>query len=255
VSGTRSFVYGVVAAPAAVRVTAAGVGGAPVRAVERGDLAALVSDLGADQVPGRREDLDAHAQVLAQTIESVTVVPMRFGVSLDSDDAVREQLLARNEELLRQLLRDLDGHVQATLKAFYIEDALLREIVRSNPEIARLREATAGRDDDPATHSARLQLGQMVAAAVEAQRAADADALLRRIQPLVADVRTEQPTHERIALHAQLLVRRDRAAELEAAVEELAGAHAEQLRLRYVAPLAPFSFSEVALDAEEPSWA
>jgi hypothetical protein len=253
-SDRRSFVYGVVAAPAAVRVTAAGVGGAPVRAVERGALAALVSDLGADTVPGRREDLDAHATVLAQAIEAGTVVPMRFGVSLDDDDAVRERLLARNEALLLELLRVLDGHVQATVKAFYLEDALLRQVVRSDPEIARLRDQSRGRED-AATHAARVQLGQLVAQAVEAQRAADGDAILGRLAPLLADVRVEQPAHERIALHAQLLVSRDRAAELEAAVEKLAGEQADRLRFRYVAPLAPFSFSEVALDAEEPSWA
>jgi Gas vesicle synthesis protein GvpL/GvpF len=253
-SDRRSFVYGVVAAPAAVRVTAAGVGGAPVRAVERGALAALVSDLDADAVPGRREDLDAHARVLAQAIESGTVVPMRFGVSLDDDDAVRARLLARNEAVLAELLRALDGHVQATLKVFYLEDALLRHVVRSNPEIGRLREQTRGRED-AASHAARVQLGQLVSQAVEAQRAADGDAILARLAPLAADVRVEQPAHERIALHAQLLVARERAAQLEAAVAEMAAEHGERLRVRYVAPLAPFSFSEVALDAEEPSWA
>jgi hypothetical protein len=251
---SRAFVYGVVPAKAEPRVNVDGLGGRPVRTVARGELAAIVSDLGDDKVPGRREDLDAHAAVLADAIRSGTVVPMRFGVSLENDKAVQERLLGRNEARLQELLRALEGHVQATLKAFYLEDALLRQIVRSNEEIARLREATRGRED-ASTQGLRVRLGQLVADAVETQRAVDQRELLSKLEPLVTDMRVEQPAHERVALHVQMLVRRDRATQLEAAAEELARLHEERLRFRYVAPLAPFSFSEIPLEAEEPAWA
>jgi hypothetical protein len=246
------FVYGVTAAaPAAA---AAGVENRPVRAVTHGELAALVSDLDPGKVPGRREDLDAHARVLAEAIEAQTVVPMRFGVVMDDDDAVRETLLVRNRPTLRELLGRLDGHVQLTLKAFYLQDALLLEVVRSNPEVARLRELVAGRDD-ASTHGARVRLGQLVAQAVEVRRAADERALLERLSPLVADIVVEPPAHERMALHAQLLVARARREEVDAVVHELSERHADRLRFRYIGPLAPFSFAEVPLDAGDPAWA
>jgi hypothetical protein len=128
------------------------------------------------------------------------------------------------------------------------------EVVRSNPEIARLREAVAGRED-ASTHGARVRLGQLVAQAIETQRAADERALVERLSPLLADLVVEPPAHERIALHLQMLVPRARREELDAVVRELSEKQADRLRFRYIGPLAPFSFAEVPLDAGDPAWA
>src|SRR5215212_3947232 len=87
------YVYGVTTVPG--RTATAGLRGvgeppAGVRAVEGGDLAALVSDVAAGWTAARREDVQAHDEVLSRTIESETIVPMRFGVVMDSDDHVRQ---------------------------------------------------------------------------------------------------------------------------------------------------------------------
>jgi hypothetical protein len=247
-----AFVYGIV--PAAFEPPALdGLGDppAPVRVVGAGDLGALVSDLPDDALPGTRDDLAAHARVLAAIVEAgATVVPVRFAMVLDDDEAVRERLLEGRREELVALLRALEDRVQYTLKAVYDEAALLREITAGNAEIAFLSGETRGRPDAEVQRE-KIRLGELVARAVEQQREADERAVAAPLDPVAERIVLESPRHDRIAVHAQILVGRARAAELEEAVGRLAEQHGGRMTFRLVGPLAPWSFSDVQLEAEE----
>jgi hypothetical protein len=246
---TSLYVYGVIPASDAGRWPgAAGIGGpsAEVSTIEVGELAALVSALPPDRTPGRRDDLEAHRNVASLAIELGTVVPMRFGIVMDSEESVREELLTRHAPEFTDLLRKLDGQVQMTVRAFYAEDALLRAVMQSDGEIAR-RSAAIQAVPEAESHAERIALGELVAAAVDARRARDERALLERLTPLATDVRADPPGSERVALDAQLLVRRDRRDELDEAVRELGAALEGYLALRYIGPLPPYSFAELSL--------
>jgi hypothetical protein len=250
---TSLYVYGVIpAADARGWPAEAGIGdpSAKVSTVEAGELAALVSALPPDRAPGRREDLETHRRVLSLATERGTTVPMRFGMVMDSEDVVRERLLVRHGAELTELLHTLDGQVQMTVRAFYAEDALLRAVMEANPDIARRYAAIEGLSELE-SRAERIALGELVAAGIDERRGRDEQALLDRLKPLATDVKVEPPGSERVALDAQLLVPRDRRAELDAAVSELGTALEGYLALRYIGPLPPYSFSELSLEPEE----
>ena len=249
-----AFVYAVVPAdldPPAL----AGVGEAPLRMVRSGDLAALVSELPDDAVPGTREDLAAHARVLAALVDAgATVTPVRFGMVLDSEEAVRELLLDARRDVLTGLLRDLADRVQFTVKAVYDENVLIREVAAADPEIGRLSAATRGRPDEE-VHREKVRLGELVAGGIERRKAADEQAVLERLDRVAERILAESPQHERLAAHAQLLIQRGAVPELQAEVERLVGEQEGRMTFRLVGPLAPWSFSDVELEAPEASWA
>jgi hypothetical protein len=250
---TALYVYGVIpAADAAGWPGADGVDGpaAQVRAIQEGDLAALVSDIPGDRVPCRREDLEAHRRVLALAIEHGTAIPMRFGMVMDSEDLLRQRLLLKHGPELGDLLRTLDGQVQMTIRAFYAEDALLRHVMETNEDIAKRTAALEGLPE-LATRTERIALGELVAAAVDARRTRDEQALLERLKPFASDVRVDPPGGERVALNAQLLVPRARRVALDDAVRELGSALQGYLALRYIGPLPAYSFSELSLESRE----
>jgi len=123
--------------------------------VEHADLMALTSRLRRPRLAAR--DLRAHWRVLEQAFERTTVLPVRFGTVMETEDDVRERLLAPNAERLSALLEEMSGLIQLNLKGRYDEDALLRQIVRENPAIDKLRELLGGDLEIPATRL-RLQL-------------------------------------------------------------------------------------------------
>jgi hypothetical protein len=243
------YVYGIVRPPDALSISSPGVGdGARVGVVSHGELGAIVSRFDGDVVQANRRNLTAHSDVLQEALATTTVVPMRFGVVLPSEQAVVDELLrARHDELVR-LLEDVEGRVELSVKAFYRGDVALREVVRDDPAIARLSQATRGLPE-AATYYDRVRLGQLVAEAVRAKRVEDAAPILERLRPLADAVVADEELPERMVLKAAFLVARDRVPEFDRAVDEIARDVSERLQLKYLGPLAPHTFATFTLPA------
>jgi hypothetical protein len=232
------YVYGI-ARPGGPRET-------EVRAVDGAGLQALVTDVPDGWRTAGRADLEAHDRVLAELIDHETVVPMRFGVVMGSDEEVRERLLEPHADELTALLDTLEGHVQMSVKAYYVDDGLLREVLRRRPWLKRRADALS---ELPvaASQQQRIGLGRDVAEAVEEQRALDEQMLAAPLAALAADVRIQPSPSDRQAASIQLLVAADRRPALDAAVADLAREHGDRFAIRYVGPVPPYSFADIVL--------
>jgi hypothetical protein len=212
-------------------------------------VAAVVSDVPPDWRAATRADVEAHDRVLAGLVDHETVVPMRFGIVMASDDQVRERLLERHAEELASLLEQLEGRVQMALKAYYVDESLLREVLKRRPELKQRSDSLEGLPVAMTQHE-RIALGRDVAEAVEEQRALDERALVEPLAQVAADVRVEPVASDRQALSVQLLLDAQRRPQLDATVRRLTDEHRERFGFRYVGPLAPYSFTDFSLDEE-----
>jgi len=204
-------------------------------AIEHGDLAAVAARKWAGPVRAKRRELLAHADVVQRVFDHGPVLPLRFGTVFDSDTDVVDSFLAPRHDELSRLLRELDGLAELSVRAHYVEDAVLRELVRDDPKIRRLRER----------RGAELALGEAVASALLARRAADADAIVHSLVPHARRVLVEEPRAEYEVLRAAFLVERKRLGAFDQAVEKTARARAGLLVFKYVGPLPPHSFVEL----------
>jgi hypothetical protein len=238
-----SYVYGIVD-DAAANPSGRGINDAPLQVVHGEGAAALVSELEArEQLQFGRSELMVHARVLEEALGRGTVLPMRFGVVLEGTDAVRHDLLEARAQELHMQLREMAGKVEIRVRATYEEDALLREVVKENPDIARKREALSGQPED-ATYYERINLGEMISKAVDRKREADAQAFLDALAPHAAGVQVADPSHERVALNASFLVERKQMKTFEDAVEGVAAKQVGRMRVTFSDPLPPHSFVE-----------
>jgi hypothetical protein len=241
------YVYGVT--PTREAPDASGIAGAPVRSVPGEGVAALVSDLPqVEQVALGRDELNAHSGVLDRALEGGPVLPMRFGVVMENEAAVRDRLLLPHRDQLHQQLDRLTGKVEVRLRATYEEQTLMREVVAEDRGIISLRESIRGKPDD-ATYYERIRLGEMVAEAVARKREADAETLLAALNPLAIDTVAGEPPHERVALSASFLIEHDRLDEFDDAVDQIGQAQEGRMRLKYAGPLPPYSFVELSSEA------
>jgi hypothetical protein len=212
-----------------------------LRLIEAGDLAALVGTPPSDRPLGRAADLLAHDRLLAELVAAGTpVLPMRFGVVLDDDAAVSDELLdARRDDLLEQL-ELVTGRVQYTVKARYEQDAVLREVLDEEPEVRQLR-GGRGEPETAETLDRRIRLGQLVVQALERRRPRDAAEMLRVIGDQVA-TRQREPSAPEEVLNAAFLVERKEAAGFERRVERVAEQQAGRLRVTLLGPLPAYDF-------------
>jgi hypothetical protein len=245
------YVYGVVATGSLDAPELEGVRAQAVVQIEDDGLAALASELPEPDVRVRRRDLQAHLDVMEAAFERTTIIPCSFGTAFPSEEAVREELLGARREHLLELLEVLDRRAQFELSVVYDDETVLREVVRSEPEIAKLSSQT--REGGDATYFARMRLGELVAEALEARRRADAGSLLDALAPHAEAVEVQDARQDRV-LKASFLVPQDRIRVFEHAVEQLAEDGNGRMRFQLVGPLPPTAFVRPA-DAEVGAWA
>lgn len=249
----KVYVYGVIAASGDTAPQVEGIEAAPVRLVGRPELGALVSDLGTDALSAPKA-VRAHWRVLEEASQDATIVPVRFGMVMESEDAVVARLLEANQETLSALLHDVAGKVQLTVKGKYDEDRMLREIVQSTPAVAELNERLRTVSVEAAYYD-RIRLGELVAEEVERRRLADTDQALRLLTPVAVEVREQEVRTATAAFDLAFLVPRDGVEAFTKAVRALDEAVGDRIALSYVGPAPPYSFAEANLDQGSPAWA
>jgi hypothetical protein len=223
---------------------------APTRVVESEGIAAIVSSVRELPVKPTRANLAAHHEVIERAAGDTTVLPMRFGFVMSDEDEVASELLQpHRDELLEQLTR-FDGHVELGVKVYYREDSFLRDVVREDRAIARLREATQ-RLTPEAGYYQRIRLGELVFEAVDRKRREQAGQIRRALEPLASAVASDADPPDRVVLKAAFLVEDQRVPEFEERVEDLASRNPDALHFKLVGPVPPYSFVTVA--ASEPA--
>ena len=234
ISTTGLYCYGVTWAETARPQQAAGLGGKPVEPVRFEELAALASRAPAGKVRARRADLMCHFDVLRSAFERGTVIPLRFGIVFDDEETIVEEFLKPRRDELVGLLRELRDRVELRVTAHYREEAILAEIVRDNPRVARLR----GERSQPV----QIELGELVARELQARTHRDARAILQRLGSLALDHEIDEEPIEHQVLRASFLIERKRVRAFDAAMEDLASGQAGRIDFKYVGPLPPHSF-------------
>jgi len=187
--------------------------------------------------------------VLEAASAQATVLPVRFGTVMADDAAVRAQLLTANAPRLEALLKELTGRVQVGVKGTYQQDELLRGVVAASPTVAALRKKIDGLPEQ-ATYYERIRLGELVAAEVERRRDDDAARARARLEPLAAATRPEGVGTPDAAFYLAFLVDRERLDEFTAAVNDVIAQLGDHIDVRYVGPLAPYSFADMEPAAE-----
>lgn len=231
------YLYGVVDA-GSPGVQTPGVEDTPVELVHHGEVAALTSPTADTEVLPRRGALVAHTRVLDEAIAQGPVLPAPFGTVLPDADALRDEVLEARHDALRGDLSRLRDVVEVRVRGDYEEAEALTHIVRSDREVARLRERAS-------THADKVRLGELVTADLRQLADEHARRVTESLRPLAREVAVEDPAGALELPRLSFLVGRDDVEELTAAAARLDAGFGEVLRLRVAGPLAPHSFVEV----------
>lgn len=245
-----TYLYGIVRPPDGKQKWGTGVGNPPskLRLVAHGDVAALVSDTSAQETEseGRalRRDLRAHEEAVRHAMEFGTILPVSFGTIFDDDEQLVQELLEPNGDELDGLLEEFDGLVELTLKADFIEDAIIARLLERDPELLAWRDsARFGGGEE------QIAFGQALSQAIEEEAAVRAERLFATLGPLAEDVEAGPPGRGTAVLKASFLVRQDRLKAFDSAVEKLIADVRGLIEFDYLGPLPPYSFIHLNLGA------
>lgn len=240
---TAAYVYGIVPEGSPLPEGLTGIGDCPCRVSGQDHgVIAVISGIPADRALGTAADLRAHASVIDTLARSGPVLPIRFGAVLDGEDAVRTELLEPYREEFAGRLDGLRGRDQFTVRGRYEGDTALREVLAEEPEVRRLTEEL--RDlDEIAGRAGNIQLGELVARALDRKRQADTEVLAQALTPHAVAVADHPSPPAGTAADMAFLVDRSRRRGFEDAAEELARNWQGRIRLSLAGPQAPYDFA------------
>jgi hypothetical protein len=190
----------------------------------------------------RRRDLNRHLSVIERVFSTTTVLPFPFGTVVDDERALRAGVLEARSHELRQALDRLRGRSQFNVKAQYDEESILREVVRDEPSVRRLRDDA--RKLGEAGHFARIRLGELVTQSLQARRGRDAARIVARLREVCDDLALDEARDELTVMKGSFLV--EDVARFDEALEELASGDGGRLRYDSIGPLPPAAFAAEA---------
>jgi Gas vesicle synthesis protein GvpL/GvpF len=227
------------------------VGGGVLSVLDCGPIAALVSPIDEPEVMAARRHMMAHTKVIEATMAAVTLLPMRFGIIVDGPEPVRAAL-APKQEMILQALAGLDGCIEAGIRASWNDAVLYREIVAARPDIGRRAEAL-GKLNPTAAYYDRIELGREVDSAMAVKRHEERRHLMERLKPIALKHVNLPETDDMSVMNVALLIRREREAEVVAAIEAIDREEGERLQLKIVSPAPVYNFVRMRLEFAPPT--
>jgi hypothetical protein len=245
----RYYIYGITSMGSAEFLTACSVGveAGPVELLPIGRLRVVASTLGdRDILPVRRNTI-GHTKVLEELMgRQMTVLPMQFGVVIDSLESIGRVILPRETQLFG-LLANLDGKMEVGITVKFNREALFQEIAAERPNVSSRSRALQSKDEVKSYHD-RVALGQEVERLVRAQNEADRNEILACIKPFCLDHKELKITDDMTVLRTACLIDAKTEPELYETVESFSKKRHMRCDISYLAPVPPYNFVRANLD-------
>lgn len=237
------YCYAVVPASTSLPDGITGLGGHRLETLAVGSLAVVYSRI-AGRIRPQRSNLAIHQKVLTDLCRTADVLPMSFGTLAD-EAAVMKNLIGSNADPLAEALARVGGKVEMTLRlSLAVENAFVHLVAID----ADLREARDAMLAVP-SHENKVSVGRLFENKLARLRDQASESVASHLEPVVAEVKANQPRSEKQILALSLLIARDAQDAFDAAVARAAEAFDDNYTFEISGPWPPQSFVDIRLDA------
>ena len=210
------------------------------------DIAALVSNAPIKKYRISRENSITHEKAIEAVMAEHTVLPVRFATVTEDEEKVMKILEAEYERF-RELLNQMKDKTELGFKAIFKEDVVYKHILEKHENIRALKEKIAPLPPEK-THHQRMEIGEMVEAALQQEKQTIEEDILNSLSPLAVEVKTNDPYGELMIINAAFLVEKEKEAEFDNQVQELGDKYGEKVKFKFVGMLPPFNFINLVIE-------
>ncbi|MFZ2969658.1 MAG: GvpL/GvpF family gas vesicle protein [Minisyncoccia bacterium] len=226
-----------------------------------GDLTAAISGtylINFDQLDKKElaEFISVHEQVNNRLIKDYDVVPMRFGMIVESKEEVLN-VLKKAYFQFKTSLAKVAAKNEFIVEAFWDEKNIIEKIARENIEIHKLRKKASSRGRILGL-TVKIKLGKLIFEALELRRKEYIESVLSFLANYFpnfaagklfdsAEDEITSVTSRKMLLNYSFLVEKSSESELAAKLSELQEKYKDELKFKYIGPMAPYSFVDIKL--------
>jgi hypothetical protein len=224
-----------------------GMNAQPVQFHELPPFAIAYSEAQQERYLASRANLITHETVLESLMKAINPhqavpLPLQFGLVVEEWEEVQQDLLIPHEAKLKELINNLIGKREVSVKLFWNQNEELNLAVAESKGLQQSREALVGK---VLSMDEAIAIGQELESAIEQRQQIIIDAFVNTLKPLSHEYEEGEMLTESMIYNGSFLIDWDKEPEFAIAVEALDLQFENRLRIRYNDFTAPYNFVNV----------
>lgn len=209
------------------------------------NISAVVSNSPKEKYELWREYIYAHEKSIETVMKLHTVLPVRFSTIAENDLSVKKILEDEYDsfiELLKNIKykKELGLIARANMNMFFID------ILEKNKDIKILKDKIESLPYT-ASYSWRVEIGRMVETALEKEKETYKTEILDNLSPLAVEVKSNKVYGQQMLINAAFLIDKQKEAQFEQSVEELADRHRDKIKYKLLNEIPPYNFINLVI--------
>jgi hypothetical protein len=226
-----------------ITFSTAGFDGAPIEIIHWDDFSCVVSDTDISEKEINRENAIAHEKVLEEVMQKSAIVPIAFGHVAKSEEEIKDKLLDSHKDKLTEALEYLDGKIELSIKAYWLDLApIFVTIAGENDEIRKIKSKKKQSRDD------LMRAGEIAAKMLEVRKESFSNEIISCFDEVTVDKRSCKLFGDQMIVNLAFLVEgqylKTFDEKMNAFEETLADSN---VKFKYTGPVPPYNFISLNL--------
>ncbi|MCL6434647.1 MAG: GvpL/GvpF family gas vesicle protein [Leptolyngbyaceae cyanobacterium HOT.MB2.61] len=238
------YLYGIFPPPGPQGLELEGLDKQPVQLQTIDGFAFLYSDAQQERYLASRKNLLGHEKVLEQAMQAGyrTLLPLQFGLIIESWEAVSQQLTSPYGDQLKKLFSRLEGQQEVSVKVFWTQDVELQMLLDENQDLREKRDRLEGKT---LSMDQVVSIGQAIEQAIESRKQSIINAFRQQLNSFATEVVENDTLTESMIYNAAYLIPWEVEPEFSTQVEALDQFFHGRLKIRYNNLTAPYNFAQL----------
>lgn len=192
------------------------------------------------------KDLVTHQFVIEKVMEKFTIIPVKFGTMLESENEVRK-FLEKGYFFLRNMLRQMEGKIELDVVASWKMPQAVVSLYRRSSRIKR-KQAEIAALGAKATLKDKVTLGKLVERALKTKKVRFSKLIAQTLKKEAVDFYPHDLADETMVFNGAFLIERQNEEFFNKSVNLLDQKLEDTLNFRLVGQLPPYSFATVVIE-------
>jgi len=238
------YLYGIFPAPGPASLEVQGLDKQPIATHTIDGFTFLYSVAQQERYLASRKHLLGHERVLEAAMQAGyrTLLPLQFGLIIETWDRVIEELITPRSDALKRLFAKLEGCREVSVKVLWEPDAELNQLMAENAELREERDRLEGKQ---LSMDQVVSIGQSIEAAIDDRKSQVIEAFRQKLNSLALEVVENDPMTDAMIYNTAYLIPWEEEAEFSHLIEALDEQFEDRLRIRYNNFTAPYNFAQL----------
>ena len=196
------------------------------------------------------KDLVTHQFVIEKVLEGFTIIPVKFGTMVESEDEAIK-FLEKGYSLLSNELCKMEGKIELDVVAGWELPKILAAVLRHNGQIQKKQNEIAMQGDKVSLED-KVALGKLIEQALKTEKAGYSELILQTLQKETIDVCLHDLANDEMIFNGAFLLEKKNEEFFNEVVNSLDQKLENTVNFRVVGPLPLYSFSTILLEKIDP---